>query len=332
MGNNRNFGPPVETGSMTRIAIFLLAWLLGAPPVMADVPGSHDHPLISRYEGSQIVRYDQREFDEFYLMNGRASGNPRYTGKVDPALHLEGKVTRISYELPAGVATLAVLRNYEQALEKAGFREIFACSNADCGGRDFNHSVVPYWGGFAENYEDQRYYAGKLSRPEGNVYAAVYVVRNQSEGGPTHDRIYTQLDVVETRAMKQDMVTVNADAMARSIADTGRIALYGIHFDTDKAEIKPESKPTIDQIGQLMKRLPTLKLVIVGHTDNQGSLEYNMELSDRRAKAVEAVLIQEYGIQADRLSAWGAGYLAPIASNQTEEGRAKNRRVELVEQ
>jgi outer membrane protein OmpA-like peptidoglycan-associated protein len=317
---------------MTRFALFLMPWLLIALSAQADVAGSRDHPLISRYEGSQIVRYDQREYDEFQLMNGRAAGNPRSAGEVDPALHLEGKVTRISYELPAGVATLAVLRNYQQALEKAGFREIFACSNAECGGRDFNHSVVPYWSGFAENYEDQRYYAGKLSRPEGDVYAAVYVVRNLSEGGPTHNRIYTQLDVVEVAPMKEEMVSVNADVMARSIADTGRVTLYGIHFDTDKADIKPDSRPTIDQIGQLMTRLPNLKLVIVGHTDNQGSLEYNMDLSTRRAKAVEAALIESYGIAPSRLSAWGAGYLAPVASNQTEEGRAKNRRVELVEQ
>ncbi len=317
---------------MTRFALFLMPWLLVALSAQADVAGSRDHPLISRYEGSQIVRYDQREYDEFQLMNGRAAGNPRSAGEVDPALHLEGKVTRISYELPAGVATLAVLRNYQQALEKAGFREIFACSNAECGGRDFNHSVVPYWSGFAENYEDQRYYAGKLSRPEGDVYAAVYVVRNLSEGGPTHNRIYTQLDVVEVAPMKEEMVSVNADVMARSIADTGRVTLYGIHFDTDKADVKPDSRPTIDQIGQLMTRLPNLKLVIVGHTDNQGSLEYNMDLSTRRAKAVEAALIESYGIAPSRLSAWGAGYLAPVASNQTEEGRAKNRRVELVEQ
>jgi outer membrane protein OmpA-like peptidoglycan-associated protein len=317
---------------MTRFALFLMPWLLIALSAQADVAGSRDHPLISRYEGSQIVRYDQREYDEFQLMNGRAAGNPRSAGEVDPALHLEGKVTRISYELPAGVATLAVLRNYQQALEKAGFREIFACSNAECGGRDFNHSVVPYWSGFAENYEDQRYYAGKLSRPEGDVYAAVYVVRNLSEGGPTHNRIYTQLDVVEVAPMKEEMVSVNADVMARSIADTGRVTLYGIHFDTDKADVKPDSRPTIDQIGQLMTRLPNLKLVIVGHTDNQGSLEYNMDLSTRRAKAVEAALIESYGIAPSRLSAWGAGYLAPVASNQTEEGRAKNRRVELVEQ
>jgi OOP family OmpA-OmpF porin len=137
---------------------------------------------------------------------------------------------------------------------------------------------------------------------------------------------------VAPAATKQDLAGVNADTMARSIADTGRIALYGIHFDTDKVEIKPESWPTIEQIARLMKRLPNLKLVIVGHTDNQGGLEYNMDLSTRRAKAVEAALIKGYGIQAGRLAAWGAGYLAPIASNQTKQGRAKNRRVELVEQ
>lgn len=298
----------------------------------ADIKGSHDHPVVSRYKGSKIIRYDTRGFNEFFLMNGKATGNPKYTGKVDPALKLEGKVTRISYELPAGLATLEVLRNYEESLHKAGFTDIFSCSNVNCGGRDFNHSVVPYWGGFAENYEDQRYLAANLTRPTGDVYVAVYVVRNHSEGGPTHNRIYTQLDIVEIKPMQGGMVSVDADVMAKAINNTGRIALYGIYFDTNKAEIKQESKTTLEQIAKLLQKQTDLKLVIVGHTDNQGNFEHNMDLSNQRAQAVRNALIKTYKIPTARLKAWGVGYLAPVTTNRNEDGRAKNRRVELVEQ
>ena len=117
----------------------------------------------------------------------------------------------------------------------------------------------------------------------------------------------------------------------KAIDATGRIALYGIHFDTDKTEIKPASKETLAQIAKLLTDQGELELVVVGHTDNQGKLDYNMDLSKRRAEAVKRALVADYGIEAGRLAAWGVGYLAPVASNRAEDGRARNRRVELVE-
>ena len=132
--------------------------------------------------------------------------------------------------------------------------------------------------------------------------------------------------------MVQNMVVVKADEMSKAIASTGKVALYGILFDTNKADIKPESKPALDEIATLLKAQPNLKLHIVGHTDNVGGLESNMALSRRRAEAVMAALKGDYGIAAPRLTANGVAYLAPVAVNTSEEGRAKNRRVELVPQ
>lgn len=124
----------------------------------------------------------------------------------------------------------------------------------------------------------------------------------------------------------------NAVEMSRTIASSGRVALYGILFDTNKAEIKPESKAALDEIAKLLKREPGLKLHVVGHTDNVGGYESNMALSKRRADAVVATLVREYGIAQNRLTPNGIAYLAPVAANTTDEGRAKNRRVELVPQ
>jgi len=223
-----------------------------------------------------------------------------------------------------------VFRNYEDALKAAGFEILFTCSNNDCGGRDFNHKVVEYKHGFGDNYSDQRFLAAKLPREEGDVYVSIYVVKNTG-GGPDRNHIYTQVDIIEIAPMQEAMVTVDANAMAEEIFETGSISIYGILFDFDKADIKPESAATIKEIATLLNNNPNLKLFIVGHTDNKGSLDYNTNLSQKRDEAVVGVLVSEHGIESARVTPKGLGFLAPVASNSSEEGRAKNRRVELVE-
>ena len=130
-------------------------------------------------------------------------------------------------------------------------------------------------------------------------------------------------------AMEQSVV-VSADQIGKSLADTGKVVFYGIYFDTDKAVIKPESKPTLDEIAKLLTGQPKLNVVIVGHTDSQGAYDYNMTLSRQRAEAVAAALAQNYRVARNRLRTAGVGYLAPVGSNASEDGRALNRRVELV--
>jgi OmpA-OmpF porin, OOP family len=142
---------------------------------------------------------------------------------------------------------------------------------------------------------------------------------------------YVHLDVVELEPMDTGMVTVDAEAMGNDIDTAGHVAIYGIHFDTGKAVVKSESRVAIDEIVKLMNSKPGLKLFIVGHTDNRGEVQYNMDLSHRRAQAVRDQLVNEYGIDTQRLGAVGMGLFAPVKSNQSEAGRAENRRVELVE-
>jgi OOP family OmpA-OmpF porin len=298
-----------------------------------DVAGSSDHPMVSRYDGSSINDYDFREFDEYEILLGKvvhAPGEPD-NSKAESSENLEGKVTKISYYLPEDRSTLEVFRNYEDALKAAGFEILFTCINKDCGGRDFNHKVVEYKHGFGDNYYDQRFLAAKFPRDEGDVYVSLYIVKNTTGGGPDRNHIYTQVDVIEIAPMQEAMVTVDADAMAEEIFETGSVSIYGILFDFDKADIKPESAATIKEIAALLNNNPDLKLFIVGHTDNKGSLDYNMNLSQNRAEAVVGVLVSEHGIESARVTPKGLGFLAPVASNKSEEGRAKNRRVELVE-
>lgn len=140
-----------------------------------------------------------------------------------------------------------------------------------------------------------------------------------------------RLIIVEKEAMSQE-VAANATVFADDIHTTGHAAVYGIYFDTNKSEIKPESEKALAEIAKLLKKEPGLKLNVVGHTDNTGTMDANMKLSQARAEAVVQALVAKYGIAASRLKGYGVGPLAPVSSNQTEEGKAKNRRVELVEQ
>ncbi len=139
------------------------------------------------------------------------------------------------------------------------------------------------------------------------------------------------IHLIEKQAMKQDVVA-DAGTMNRSIRESGKAALYGIYFDTGKSDVKPESEATLKEIAKLLNDNTTLKLYVVGHTDNSGTLDVNIKLSQDRAAAVVNVLVNRYSIGAFRLKACGDGPTAPVASNDAEEGRALNRRVELVKQ
>jgi OOP family OmpA-OmpF porin len=144
------------------------------------------------------------------------------------------------------------------------------------------------------------------------------------------DNLY-RLWIVEREAMKQEVVA-NAEAMGNDINTTGHVSVYGIYFDTGKSEIKPESDAAIAEIAKLLKNDGALKVYVVGHTDNVGSFDSNMKLSRDRADAVAKTLTSKHGIPAMRLKPYGVSSLSPVASNKTEEGRGKNRRVELVQQ
>ncbi len=167
----------------------------------------------------------------------------------------------------------------------------------------------------------------------GSQNAVMKVVKNGMEtwvqvyGAPNN---YT-INIIEKQAMSQDVVA-DASSMASSIKETGKVALYGIYFDTGKATLKPESQPTMEQIAKLLKADTSLKLYVVGHTDNTGQFDANMKLSMDRAAAVVNALVSQHSVNAASLKACGDGPTAPVATNSTEEGKALNRRVELVKQ
>ena len=137
-----------------------------------------------------------------------------------------------------------------------------------------------------------RYFAGRKVDGGRETYASLIVSENNRD-------IYAQLVVAELGAIENKMV--DAAAMAKGLGEAGHIALYGIYFDTDKAVVKPESRPTLEQIAKLLAGQPQLNVFIVGHTDNQGAYDYNLDLSRRRAEAVAAELVKNFRIAQARL-------------------------------
>jgi OmpA-OmpF porin, OOP family len=295
----------------------LAASLTYAHAQQRDVAGSRDYPGIGRFGGSLITGYQTKDFDATRLQAAAFKD-----GKATDERRPEGRVTRVAYRTKAGPSIIEVSRNFETQLAKAGFETLLACDADACGGIPFSEALdaLPIPQMWVDGF-DYRYVATRKADGAGETFATILVSK-------TNDEITAQLVVAVVGAMADKMV--DAAAMSKGLGEKGHIALYGIYFDTDKAVVKPESKPTLDEIAKLLRGQPQLNVVIVGHTDSQGAYDYNMDLSKRRAEAVAAILAQNYQIAKPRLRTAGVGFLAPIGSNAQDNGRALNRRVELV--
>ena len=212
--------------------------------------------------------------------------------------HVEGHLWKISY-YPQSTATqkpsdLQIIRNYEDAVRKIGGTVVWS----DKGRATF-----------------------KILKDGNEIWVDLGAEFTGKYG----------FTIVQREAMKQDILA-SAEVLKNDIRSTGHAAVYGITFDTDSAAIKAESAQALGEIGKLLQGDQSLKVFVVGHTDGAGAVDHNLKLSQDRAQAVVQALVKDYGIAAARLRSFGCGPFAPVASNDAEEGRARNRRVELVKQ
>ncbi len=225
-------------------------------------------------------------------------GSYRFIGQDKKQVSIEGHKYYLEYKLQKGIpepGELKIRRNIQDALKKIGGKVVF----------DDNFNRV-----------------------------STILLKKEAKETWIEVRSFNpmyRLNIIERETMKQEVVA-DAAAMGNDINSTGHVAIYGIYFDTGKANLKPESDAALAEISTLLKNNGTLKLYVVGHTDNQGSFDLNMRLSKERAEAVVKALTGKYRIQINRLKPFGVASLVPVASNDSEEGRAKNRRVELVKQ
>lgn len=257
-----------------------------------DAKGCKDHPLFSRMEGYRIVVCRDTEFDAEDFVDPATQQKVTVEGRKFHTEYMTLKPFEGKY------SRLQVSRNYTNAITKIG--------------------GIAY----EKNPKDPSETSMKLIKDDKEIWAKL-----QFNFGAN----YLYLTIVEKQAMAQ-VVVADAKTMATNISTSGKVALYGIYFDFNKADVKPESESTLKEITKLLQQDAKLKLYVVGHTDNVGGLDYNMKLSQQRAEAVVKELVSKYKVAPDRLKPYGVGPLSPVTSNETEEGKAKNRRVELVKQ
>ncbi len=274
------------------VSCIVCLMISGAPSEAGAESDFKDTPFFSGMPNYKIIDAADQEFADYRFFNGK------------DCITVEGKKHHRAYTLKEDAkesSELQISRNYVNAVKNMGGTILFdgLCSGADC----------------AENC-GYRMVVGKVIKGSSELWVEVVPFNG---GGDYY------LTVVAKEAMKQD---VTASDMLNALTRDGHIALY-INFDTGKSAIKPESKVIIEQIVQMLKANPEIKISVEGHTDNVGNPKSNKMLSDNRAKAVVTAIVAQ-GIDAKRLSSIGHGQDKPIADNKTEEGRAKNRRVELV--
>jgi len=281
---------------VNRTWIALVLMMLWAVPGAAQNPGDPDEEgctdskLLTRMPGCQLYACSTKDFDEAELV----VGPPDKDSSISPVQRVEGAVEFLHYVCPAKYSSLQIARNAENALKKAGFAVVFS-GKADDGYPVVTMRKGPQW--------------VQVRLDAFNEYSA-----------------YRQTAVLLTDM--EQALQADASAMAAEVQKSGSVAVYGITFDTGSATLQAGSEQVLAEVAKLMKERPDWRFEVQGHTDNVGQKAANMTLSEQRARAVVAWLTQN-GIEGSRLVAKGYGDTQPVADNATEEGRARNRRVEL---
>ncbi len=275
------------------LVMMLVSVAAPAHAAPADAAGSRDHPLLNRYPDSHIAEYEKNfnAHDMAVGMKGREPVRKR----------IEGDSTVITYfhnSADKQPSALQVIRNVQNAIKGIGGEVVYERLPRDADGGETTLKVTT---------------GGKeiWVRLEPGIFSA-----------PAQSY---KLWFVEVAAMQQ---VVTANKLLDELNRNGFVALY-ISFDSGKWDLKADGTATAKEIVAMLKAAPQLRIAIEGHTDNVGQAAANKTLSDNRAKSVMAALVSG-GIDAKRLSATGFGQEKPVADNRSEEGRAKNRRVELV--
>jgi OmpA-OmpF porin, OOP family len=225
---------------------------------------------------------------------------------------------------------------------------VLAFDGQDDGGTKARMEFGEYFGRLRQGEIDaQGEFGAGVKTPEKPVHIAVSVDGDHVKAYANEKRIYNAPNVKLGRSNKifvlmngwsADMprmianvrIAAGGKKLYDALAEKGRVATQGVLFDTGSDRIRPESTPTLKEMGAMLKEHPELKLLIEGHTDNVGAAAGNQSLSEKRAEAVRKYLVETYGVEKDRLQAKGFGASKPATGNDTPEGRQQNRRVELV--
>lgn len=297
-----------------------------ATPARADEPGV-DHPAVARYPGAEMKHYDFKEFEQarLILSRPRKLSNGDYT--ADKTEIVEGQVTYLQYEIPGSASAFQVFRNYQSSLRRSGFQELFVCERPCIDGNLGDLRELLMARDLYLNYHQDIQY---LAARRGNTSVSLAV--NHTGSGPNGAAL-VWLFVIDKGSLDDAKMGITGDSpIAQALAASGKVDVYGFLFDSGKSQLKPGSDATLAELAKVLQDNPSLRIDVVGHTDNVGREDSNLALSAARAQAVNGALISRFGIAPDRLNALGRGAGQPVADNGNEEGRARNRRVEIVAQ
>ena len=261
-----------------------------------------------------------------------------FDGITVPARQVEGVLNQQAFQLDApGLTTLAVLAPLRDQILAAGYTVVLDCDARACGGFDFrfNTDVLPE-PDMHVDMGDFRFLSAEkgdeaisvlVSRSAGAAYVQITRVSPSDAPAPvTQATIDLEAEVVQSIDRP---VTANSD-LGRALDDEGTAVLDDLVFASGAATLTEGNYPSLAAVADWLQANPDGTIALVGHTDASGSLAANEALSERRAEAVSQALIDRYGADNDRITSEGVGFLAPRATNQTDEGRQKNRRVEVV--
>jgi len=310
---------------------------------------SYDIPQV---RGSLLIAEDRSDYAEGAFFAAKSEKSKRVIERFK-----EGKSTRLIYLLEKGQSPLFALRNYQEAFSKLGeVTEVYSCKSGECwkylttnhvwardSGRRLKSNTdsikLDKFLSHSPFQDGQSYWTAIIKSEKSTYTVSVHsVVRSDNgQGQPRGDlgietgQAIVYVQIIEYSDFESDLEYVKANEIQTGIRESGHVALSGLYFDTGSDQLTAESAPALSEISKALKASPELKLYVVGHTDNVGSPASNQELSARRAKSVAASLENDHGINGERLVSIGVGLAAPVTSNKTEEGKALNRRVELVE-
>jgi len=288
----------------------------------SDIKGGKDYPLVSRFQGSIIEWYQVRNFDRYFILSLKDNKISNY--------EIDGKITRIQYSVGKEHSVFEIYKSYENSLKGSGFKILTSLNDRNCGinlqeqlyNSEFNGLNKLPRESLSPGDDEFYYLAAKKKIDNKDIYIVVYAAFERGD-------LLVTFDAIEVQSMDKGLVSVKD--LETDISQKGHIAVYDIHFDTGNSTIKPESAEALKNIGDYLKANPNKKYLIVGHTDNTGDFDANLKLSTERAQTVMNELVTEYAVKSEQLKACGDGQTAPVATNKTDEGKAKNRRVEIVE-
>lgn len=314
---------------MTRLLSLLASAVLATTPL----PAQADQAQMGGGLPFELYKYDSATL---YAQKSIVYG----TRKLEKNEQAVGKITALVYVVKGDHTPLEIGENYKQSLISQGFSIIAESEGKSIGQMCWTLDLedICYRSGvYGESYKLQL----KKTDAAGDAFVDIVIgqaknkIKGKSDGAVKLPEMILEpgentviLQIITPKKLENKMVKEDMSFILGQLKEKGKVDLYGIFFDTDMAQLKPQSAEVIAEIAKALQQDPSLRLQVAGHTDNVGSPDHNMALSQARAASVVSALVAK-GVAPDRLSAKGYGSSRSVTTNDTEEGRAKNRRVEL---